>query len=256
MRPESKKPVITRGKVLGGPIPLVCLPLVAGDTKSLIEQARANAVLEPDAIEWRVDSFEKAEYPAEMRSALQALREEIGDIPLIFTCRYIKEGGLREISQAARRGIIFEALRSKEVDIIDFEISNGEELIAEVKEATDQAGAKLILSYHNFQQTPEEEFLYNKLLEAAQLGADIAKMAVMPNNYSDVLKIMNATLRAREEALDIPLITMAMGEIGKVTRIAGGFFGSDLTFAVGKESSAPGQVPVADLRSVWKVLKF
>ncbi len=256
MRPESKKPVIIRGRVLGGPTPLVCLPLVAGDKNLLIEQARFNAALEPDVIEWRVDSFERVESLVEMVEALRALRKEIGEIPLIFTCRYINEGGFKEIPQAKRKEIIFEAVRSGEVDIIDFEISNGEKLVAEIKEEVHKAGAKLILSYHNFQYTPDEEFIYKKLLEARDLGADIAKLAIMPQNYRDVLNLLSATLRAREEALDIPIITMAMGEMGKITRIAGGFFGSDLTFAVGKESSAPGQVPVADLRSVWKVLSF
>lgn len=254
MRPQSKKPVLIRGKVLGGQSPLVCLPLVAVDKDSLIEQARINAALEPDVLEWRVDGFEKAECLEEMTDALQALRNEIGEIPLIFTCRYVKEGGIREISQDVRKDIIFAALNSKNVDIVDFEISNGEEFVAKIKEGVAAAGARLILSYHNFQITPIEEIIYNKLLEAAKLGADIAKLAVMPKDYRDVLRLLNATLRVREEALDIPLITMAMGEIGKITRIAGGFFGSDLTFAVGKESSAPGQVPVADLRNVWKVI--
>lgn len=255
MRLESNKPVIIRGKVLGGPVPWVCLPLVAGDINSLIEQAKENTALKPDAIEWRVDSFEKAECLEEMTAALQALRKEIGEIPLIFTCRYVNEGGLKEIPQSVRKEIIFAALHTNNVDIIDFEISNGPQFVSEIKEAVDKAGAKLILSYHNFQETPAEEFIYNKLIEAAGLGADIPKLAVMPKDYRDVLNLLNATLCARE-TLDVPIITMAMGETGKITRIAGGFFGSDLTFAVGRESSAPGQVPVADLRSIWDVLKF
>jgi 3-dehydroquinate dehydratase-1 len=256
VRPESKSPVITRGKVLGGALPLICLPLVAGEKSSLIMQAGENAALKPDMIEWRVDSFEEAENLKEMTDALLAVRNEVSNIPLIFTCRYIKEGGFREISQDMRIKIINAALETGEVDLIDFEISNGNALVAQIKESVRKSGAKLILSYHNFQETPEEEFIYNKLLEAGSLGADVAKLAVMPAGFHDVLKLLNATLRAREEALEIPIITMSMGEIGKVTRIAGGYFGSDLTFAVGKESSAPGQVPVADLRSIWKVLTF
>lgn len=256
MRPESKSPVITREKVLGGALPLICLPLVAGEKSSLIMQAGENAALKPDMIEWRVDSFEAGENLQEMTDALLAVRNEIGNIPLIFTCRYIKEGGFREISQDMRIKIINAALETGEVDLIDFEISNGNALVTQIKESVRKSGAKLILSYHNFQKTPEEEFIYNKLLEAGSLGADVAKLAVMPADFRDVLKLLNATLRAREEALEIPIITMSMGEIGKVTRIVGGYFGSDLTFAVGKESSAPGQVPVADLRSIWKVLTF
>jgi len=39
-----------------------------------------------------------------------------------------------------------------------------------------------------------------------------------------------------------------------VTRVAGGLFGSDLTFAIGQEASAPGQIPIADLRQAMSVL--
>ena len=44
------------------------------------------------------------------------------------------------------------------------------------------------------------------------------------------------------------MITIAMGDGGRVTRLAGGLFGSDITFAAGEASSAPGQIPVAELR--------
>ena len=80
------------------------------------------------------------------------------------------------------------------------------------------------------------------------MGADIAKVAVMPKNYKDVLVLLNATLKARTEHLEIPIITMSMGPEGGVTRLAGGLFGSDLTFAIGKEASAPGQIPIGELR--------
>jgi len=50
------------------------------------------------------------------------------------------------------------------------------------------------------------------------------------------------------------LITMSMGALGSITRIAGWLFGSDLTFAVGVASSAPGQIPAAELREVYKLL--
>ena len=86
------------------------------------------------------------------------------------------------------------------------------------------------------------------------MGADIAKVAVMPKNYKDVLILLNATLKARTEHLEIPIITMSMGPEGGVTRLAGGLFGSDLTFAIGKEASAPGQIPIGDLRQAMSVL--
>jgi 3-dehydroquinate dehydratase-1 len=112
------------------------------------------------------------------------------------------------------------------------------------------------LSYHNFDETPDEAFILDRLVTAGKLGADVAKVAVMPKSYKDVLTLLSATYTARTERLDIPIITMSMGAEGGITRIAGGLFGSDLTFALGKASSAPGQIPIDDLRKAWTALPF
>jgi 3-dehydroquinate dehydratase-1 len=105
----------------------------------------------------------------------------------------------------------------------------------------------MIMSYHNFQSTPGKEALVAKFLEAERLGADIGKVAVMPESPEDVLTLLGAVWQA-SEAGHIPLIGMSMGGFGALSRIVGGVFGSALTFAVGKSSSAPGQIAIEDLR--------
>ncbi len=256
MRLQSKKRVIIRNKVLGGPAPLTCLPLVATDQPSLLEQAEQVLPFHPDTLEWRVDKFDAARDTEAVIKALAALREAIGNIPLIFTCRIIDEGGFQEISPNDRLRVNQAVIASGLIDLVDTEISNGEAMVDEVRQACLKAKTKLILSYHNFEKTPEEGFITNQLCTAQKLGGDVAKVAVMPKNYRDVLTLLSATYTARTELLDIPIITMAMGTEGAITRIAGGLFGSDLTFAIGKASSAPGQIPIGDLRKAWSVLSF
>ena len=73
-------------------------------------------------------------------------------------------------------------------------------------------------------------------------------MAKTPN---DVTALLAATAKARSTIVEGPMITLCMGEIGVITRLVGGNFGSDLTFAIGKESSAPVQVSVEYLREFW-----
>ena len=80
------------------------------------------------------------------------------------------------------------------------------------------------------------------------MGADIAKIAVMPKDYHDVLTLLAVTNTARNGQVGIPMITISMGEAGKISRLAGGLFGSDITFAAGRESSAPGQMSFHDLQ--------
>ena len=76
----------------------------------------------------------------------------------------------------------------------------------------------------------------------------------MPQSMEDVLTLLAATLLARREFPETPLVTMSMGPLGSITRVAGWLFGSDLTFAVGVASSASGQIPADDLKKVYQVL--
>jgi 3-dehydroquinate dehydratase-1 len=86
------------------------------------------------------------------------------------------------------------------------------------------------------------------------LGADVAKVAVMPKTEQDVLALLAATDRARR-TISLPLISMSMGGIGSLSRIMGWVYGSAATFAVGKSSSAPGQIAIEDLRSVLATVR-
>lgn len=254
MRPQSKKPVKVGDIVIGGPNPLICIPLVAADKKQLLDQAASIMALSPDLVEWRVDGYKGIGEISDCLAALDALRSVIGTIPLIFTCRIEAEGGMQPLSQAARRRIIETAIQSNAIDLVDIELINEDEFIDAIRSAAGSHGVKQILSYHDFKKTPDEAVIIDKLKQAQTLGADIAKVALMPKGYEDVLTLLGATLKARSEALDIPLITISMAQEGLVTRMAGGLFGSDITFAIGQASSAPGQVPIGELRQAMGLL--
>jgi 3-dehydroquinate dehydratase-1 len=254
VRLQSEKKVTVKNKVLGGPIPLICLPLVAKDRSVLLQQTAEITQLNPDFIEWRIDGYNQVTDIDACLEALQALKAAMKSIPLIFTCRSHVEGGFKKISQETRLDLITTAVASGSVEIVDVEICNEPAFIEKVKKTTQTVNAKLILSYHNFNETPDETFIYDKLLRAQDLGADVAKLAVMPKDYADVLTLLGATLKARTGAVKVPIVTMSMGPEGGITRVAGGLFGSDLTFAVGKEASAPGQIPIGGLRQAMKVL--
>ncbi len=254
MRQQSKIQVTVRNTVIGGPRPLVCLPLVAPDLFALLGQARELVPLQPDLLEWRIDAFAKVTEIKACQDALQDLRRVIGEMVLILTCRIDREGGFQAIPEEKRLALITRLMASGELDLVDVELCNGPEFLADVRAAAAASGCRLILSYHNFQETPDEAFIIAKLLEGQTAGADIAKLAVMPKNYGDVLTLLSATNKARNGAVTIPIVTMAMGTEGVITRLAGGLFGSDITFAIGSEASAPGQVPIGDLRAGMALL--
>ncbi|MFH0780638.1 MAG: type I 3-dehydroquinate dehydratase [Pseudomonadota bacterium] len=248
MRQESRIQVTVREAVIGGPKPLICLPLMAGKRLDLFRQAGELVALSPDLLEWRIDAYDNITDVREILSVLGELRQSIGNIPLIFTCRIEREGGLRYISQALRLELIIAAMDSGNIDLVDIELCNGQEFITSVRQSAKVNDCKLILSHHNFQETPGETFIVGKLMEAKAEGADIAKLAVFPNSYTDVLILLAATNAARNGGVEIPLVTMSMGREGRISRIGGGLFGSDITFASGSQASAPGQMHIDDLR--------
>lgn len=254
MRLQSKAAITVNGKVIGGPAPLVCLPLVAGDTDDLLEQARELLALSPDLLEWRIDGFDAVENLDVCLDALKKLRHVIGSTPLIFTCRIHAEGGMRDMPQDIRLKLIEAVIATRNAEIVDIELCNETSFVETVKRAAESCGVRVILSYHDFTGTPSEAVILEKLTQAQAMGGDIAKVAVMPRNYHDVLTLLSATLEARSGAVSVPLVTMSMGSEGGVTRLAGGVFGSDITFAVGRKSSAPGQIPIQELRRAMAVL--
>jgi len=253
IRKECAKPFAVRGRLVGGKQPLICLPLMAATEDELREEARACLALAPDMLEWRVDFFAAAHDLQAVMAALAALRHEIGDVPLIFTCRDAAEGGERQLDAAHRFRLLMTVLTSCRCDLLDVELAVGEETIAALRSAAAATGTGLILSFHDFAATPDEAAIFAKLRQARDYGASVAKVAVTPKNAEDMLALFAATSRARRE-LDLPLITIAMGRDGQLSRIAGGLFGSDITFAVGTGASAPGQISIGKLREAMELL--
>lgn len=253
MRPQSRNKVIVKNKVFGGERILTCIPLVAGNKEILLSQAREVCNLKPDIIEWRADYFETVSDAKSVVDGLMDLSRIIGETPLIFTLRHHREGGQARLTQEKRLEIIRESINTGHVDILDVEIINGSNFINIVKSFIIEKDTKLILSYHNFNETPDEGFMLDMIKKGESLGADIVKIAVMPQNHGDVLRLLGVTYRSRN-IIDTPLISMSMGDIGVVTRVIGGLFGSDMTFAMGKEPSAPGQIPIGDINTVLDIL--
>ena len=254
MRPQSKLQVIVRGTVIGGDRPLICLPLVGETSTKILQEAEALAALQPDLLEWRIDAYDNVESREDCLTVLKEVRAVIGEIPLIFTCRIDLEGGFKKISRKNRLELFTAVMESGDVDIVDIELCNDEEFVRTIRELAKKSTVRLILSYHNFKETPSELFIYSKLVEAQTAGADISKLAVMPADYGDVLTLLSATHKARNETVQGPIVSMSMGPEGAVSRLAGGLFGSDITFAIGMEASAPGQIPIKELKTAMNLL--
>jgi 3-dehydroquinate dehydratase-1 len=210
---------------------------------------------QPDLLEWRVDFFAAIDDSAAVLDLAAAIRAAAAGIPVLFTRRSTREGGEPiALSEEQVVALIGAVCASGTVDLVDFEMNNDPAHVARVRAAAHAHGVRLLLSFHNFQSTPTQEVLCQRFAQAQALGADVAKIAVMPQRLEDVLAVLAATLESNQK-LDIPLASMSMGGYGALTRLVGGMFGSALSFAVGATASAPGQVAIEDMHTVLAILQ-
>lgn len=249
-------PIIIHGKpIAGGKLPLVCVPLTGTTRDAILAELATVVPQKPDVIEWRADFFEAVRTAQSVIATATAIRQQVGEIPVIFTLRCAGEGGYPvPASESEVVELYCRVCASRTVDLVDYELSHPEESQRHLRHASSQNDVGMIGSYHDFQCTPSVDVILEKFLTAERLGADVAKVAVMPRSLEDVLSLLAATLRARRE-MRIPLVSLSMGAYGSLTRMFGFAFGSALTFAVGQSSSAPGQMPIEDLRTVLNILE-
>ncbi|GGH11923.1 type I 3-dehydroquinate dehydratase [Paenibacillus segetis] len=246
--------VTIKDVTLGEGAPKICVPMVGKRLEQLQDEATHLTTLDLDIVEWRVDFFEQVENIDAVTGALTQIRSILGDIPLLFTFRSAKEGGEREVSTAFYFELNRAVAVTGEVELIDVELFNEEQAIKELISVAHAHKVFVIISNHDFDKTPPRDEIVSRLKRAQDLGGDIPKIAVMPTSPSDVLTLLEATCRMKEQYADRPIITMSMAGTGVISRLAGEVFGSALTFGAANQASAPGQVPVAELRSMLNLL--
>jgi 3-dehydroquinate dehydratase I len=248
--------ITVHGKPLGGGVlPAIITPLVGQTRAAILDEVVAIVPKRPDLLEWRIDFYEEIGNPAAVVATAQAIRAQAAGIPVLLTRRNATEGGQAiAIAEPAVVAMYAAACEAKCVELIDYELSNAPADQKRLREVSRKNDIGLIASYHNFQMTPDAATLDEKFAAADRLDADVAKVALMPKSEQDVLTLLAATARARA-AIARPLITMSMGGVGSLSRVMGFVYGSAATFAVGKSSSAPGQIAIEDLRTAIAIVR-
>jgi 3-dehydroquinate dehydratase-1 len=249
-----KKTVKVRNVVLGEGTPKICVPIVGRTKEELIEEVEALKDISLDVVEWRVDYYENVEDIERVKELLVSLRKLLSNTPILFTFRSKKEGGEKEVSTNYYAKLNKEIAATRLVDLIDVELFTGDEIVKDIVAYAHDSEVKVVMSNHDFFKTPVQEEIVSRLRKMQELGADLPKIAVMPQNKSDVLVLLSATNEMVENYAEGPIITMSMAGTGVISRLAGEVFGSALTFGAAKKASAPGQIGVADLRTVLDIL--
>lgn len=249
-----KNTVQVRNVKIGEGIPKICVPIVGRSKAEIIEEASDLNGICMDIVEWRVDFFDDVENIQSVKEVLKELKKQIVDVPLLFTFRSSREGGEKSISTEYYITLNKEISEAGLVDLIDIELFTGDEIVSDIVDFAHEKGVKVVISNHDFDKTPRKDEIVSRLCKMQELGADLPKIAVMPQSENDVLVLLTATNEMVQLHADRPIITMSMAGMGVISRLSGEIFGSALTFGSAKKASAPGQMAVKELKSILHLL--
>lgn len=135
-------------------------------------------------------------------------------------------------------------------DLVDLDFATSD--VATIKQMKSK-GAEIILSYHNYSETPDRDQLTKILQAEEKLGCDICKIVTTARVPRDNLTVLGFVQR---ESAGVKLVSFAMGMHGIPSRILSPWFGAEFTFASLSDSSktAEGQLTIDELRSAWQIL--
>ncbi|MBQ2652347.1 MAG: type I 3-dehydroquinate dehydratase [Methanobrevibacter sp.] len=209
----------------------IAIPIFQKDCKDVIEVARDCIDKGADVLEFRIDALKNPDI-GEIRTTIKEI-----DFPIIATNRINTEGGSFKGTEDERIDILYEC--SDLVDYVDIELQCDDEYINKIHDT----GVKTIVSYHDFEKTPNlNEILY--IVEKEHELGDIAKVAFMPQDLEDTLTILAVLSHCRDT------IAISMGDLGSYTRVMASKFDSPITFAAGRDATAPGQIDIETMKAL------
>ena len=236
-------------------LPKVCVTVIGSDLKEFLKNL-SQAQLEFDFLELRVDYINnfKKEYLQDIRAKLQK--------KAILTCRLKDMGGLFGGSNQEWLQIMQTAL-DLGFDLVDIDYKLSKSFLEYTNDgskqdcATDKAKffkptSGVILSYHDFRQTPSYQKLRTIYKSMRKYQPTFCKFAVNINNLADK-KILYKFLTHYQQNQD--LVVMGMGTLGRQTRIICPLLGSQFVYASRKnQATASGQVDGHELHNIWQFL--
>lgn len=222
----------------------VVLPIIPKslDEVEAIDSSKYDGV---DIIEWRADYLAKED----ILKVAPAIFEKFSGFEILFTIRTVNEGGFMTLDAEEYLAILKDIDALYHPDYIDFEYFT-------YKSHLDQllSFPNLSLSYHNFQETPEN--LMEIFSELTTLTPRVVRIAVMPHNEQEVLDLMNYTRGFKSLNPEQTYATVSMGRFGKLSRISGDVTGSSWSIASPEHDNAiaPGQITLKDMKRIMSIL--
>lgn len=244
-----------KGITIGEGRPKLIVPISESLQSKVLDKARElSAVNEVDVVELRLDPLDSVADTSAIARLSRQVYDIVGRKALLVTFRTKPEGGKKDIADADYCALYQEILTHGKLDLLDIEMFRNEVLVHKLVAHAHEIGVGIVMSSHDFEKTPPQEEMIRRLRLQQEKGADVLKIAASPKDAGDVLTLMNATWEMYSKYARKPLLTMAMGGTGVVSRLSGELTGSAMAFGMVGKSSAPGQIDAQDLHRVLDII--
>ncbi|MFY7557714.1 type I 3-dehydroquinate dehydratase [Acinetobacter baumannii] len=231
------------------------VPITAKTKEQALAQAQVIAnTADADLAEFRIDLLSFASDTKQVIALGHELKKILGNKPMIATIRTKNEGSQLEISDADYGKTYQAYLKNPFMDWLDVEMFRDQKVVSEIVQKAHQKKVLVVMSNHDFQKTPSQDEIEKRLLKQDQMGADVLKIAVMPKSKQDVFTLMNATLKVSQQTTK-PLLTMSMGQLGTISRVATANMGGSYSFGMIGQASAPDQIDVTKLKQILQTVQ-
>ena len=226
-------------------LPKICIALGLPTLDRLLENARREAEAGETFLEFRLDYLPEPEKGAQ---AISGFLKEFPDCMVLATCRRRQNHGRFNGAMGDQLGILEIAVENGAC-AVDVEIETAE-LVAS-KLTMFSGRAQLIVSYHNFENTPQIDQVIKRM---TRIPADIYKLVTTARKPSDAARI----LAAAKSSSRVRMVVLAMGELGFPTRVLSTSWGGVFTYAapMHAQGTAAGQVSARQLRHLYRIEKF
>ena len=249
-----QNPIIIKNHCISDEHVSICVPVVSRTRDDILRDISDYVSKGAYFIEFRADYYENLGDKQALCMLLADISAICTDTIVLFTIRSKAEGGECELPYSKIAEILTWATESGHIDMVDLEMYQFEKP-SQMIENFKARGVVVVASHHNFQITYSIEKTRAILQEMHDAGADIAKIAMMPNSLKDTLHTLEALTDFKANNAGAFAVAISMGQFGMASRLCGGIFGSCITFSPIKASSAPGQVDFESMQSVLNIIE-
>ncbi|MCH8085695.1 MAG: type I 3-dehydroquinate dehydratase [Thaumarchaeota archaeon] len=215
---------------------------IAEKTPDKIKKTLKIALKKSDYVEVRFDFLKIEQIP----EAIKIIKKDLSKI--VCTLRPKTEGG-KFAGNEKERIAILKLIAEYNPFLLDVEFNTLKKNSSLVKYLK-STKTKLLVSWHDFKKTPSSAELKKKMKQMSKFSSNV-KIVCTAKSTDD----SNRMLELYSKKGKISLISFAMGDFGRISRILCLYLGSPYTYVSLGKAIAPGQFSVDEVKKITNLKK-